>query len=111
MIPAGGYKHKIGIFKPIRSGDGQGGKGKTYIEVRSAWAMFKKPRTSHVMAEGGPVTVTSYEMVIRYDKDICLDIAPGWMVRYRGIEYKVEQGYTLDNAEYTLICSYARHFA
>lgn len=111
MIPAGGYTHHITLLRPEKGSDGQGGKGKTFVEVRQPWAMFRKPRTSHVMAEGGPVTVTSFEMVIRYDGGICQQIAPGWMVRYRGVEYKVDQGYTLDFAEYTLICSYSRHYA
>ncbi|MBR4401030.1 MAG: head-tail adaptor protein [Synergistes sp.] len=94
----------IAIERPLSTPDAQGGRGKAWQTVCTAWGEFKRPRINTAVVQGGAAAVITQEIVV----PVC-DVRPGYRVVYGTKIYRV-LGVSSDDRRYvTLVCEEVKH--
>ena len=98
---------KMTIQAPVSTGDGMGGRSKTWTTLCVAWAEFKKPRAHTALVQGGVAMVASQEIVV----PTVSGVTAGCRVVAGNRVYKVVAPGMTNGRYMSLLCEEVEHHA
>lgn len=96
----GRMNKRITLHEPVKTPDGQGGKGKSYEPRGTVWAELRKPKRQIAAANGGIVADVEQEISIRCREDV----RRGWRVTYKDRTFDVLDAYPPGKEAVILVC-------